>query len=280
MTGYYNGYGPKERGRIVPYYRKLTGKKSPFEGKPCAMCGDPDRSPHEWHCEDYSEPFGFGSPQSYPLCKPCHSRLHKRFKAQPGEWALFCQHLDSGGYGREFTELYSADVRRVMCGELLSGRPVDLKVIRARPQTEAWWRDLTLDPESLFAPWARPRPLRPRPSTEAYLAAFKDAKLSENEVNLLLTHAQAPKRTASMRTLASLALTSDQPKTANLIYCSLARRLTSLLDWEPDKRADGSPIWMSLLAEGWTPPAREYELTMVPTAAEAVVVLIEEQARV
>ncbi|MFD1694957.1 hypothetical protein [Roseibium aestuarii] len=83
-----------------------------------------------------------------------------------------------------------------------------------------------------------------------------------------------------MRTLADLALTSDQPKTANLIYGSLARRLTALLDWVPDKRADGSPIWMSLLAEGWTPPGREYELTMVPAAVEAVAVLIEEQARV
>ncbi|RWN61240.1 hypothetical protein [Mesorhizobium sp.] len=62
----------------------------------------------------------------------------------------------------------------------------------------------------------------------------------------------------------------DDPKTANLLYGKLAGRLTSLLQWEPDLRNDGSPIWMSLLAEGRWPSGREYEWTMVPSAAEAV----------
>ena len=73
-----------------------------------------------------------------------------------------------------------------------------------------------------------------------------------------------------MRMLAQAALGKGDPKSANLLYGRLAGRLTSLLQWEPDLRDDGSPIWMSLLAEGWYPPGREYEWTMVPTAVQAV----------
>ena len=69
-----------------------------------------------------------------------------------------------------------------------------------------------------------------------------------------------------MRTLSREALGKEDPKAANLFYGTLARRLTSLLSWEPDRRDDGSSVWMSLLAEGWWPPGREYEWTMVPSA--------------
>lgn len=269
MGNSYNGYNWQQRARIIPAYRKLTGKHAPFEGDPCAMCGDADRPPGEWHSEDYSEPFTYEPPQSYPLCKPCHSRLHKRFNAPRGEWDLFCLHLEAGGYGAEFVKLRSVNERRALCQQIASGSQVSVRRIRPREPGPYWWQVLTLDPESLEAPWARPRPLRPRPDEAAFSRAFQEARLSDRETALLRTHANAPRRTATMRTLAREALGSDSHRSANQVYGGLARRLTSLFRWEPDRRNDGSPIWMSLLAEGWYPPGREYELTMVPSAAGA-----------
>ncbi len=234
------------------------------------MCCDPDRPPGEWHSEDYSEPFGFQPPQSYPVCKSCHSRLHKRFNAPPTEWELFCLHLEAGGYGSEFVGLRSLAERRTLSQKIASGHKVELPVIRVRPAGPYWWRSLTLDPESLVAPWARPRPLRPRPDEAAFRRAFGQAKLTDRDIAFLRAHASAPRRTATMRVLSREALGKDDPKTANLLYGKLAGRLTSLLKWEPDLRDDGSPIRMSLLAEGWWPPGREHEWTMVPSAARAV----------
>jgi hypothetical protein len=234
------------------------------------MCGDPERASGEWHSEDYSEPFSFQPPQSYPLCKPCHARLHKRFNALPGEWELFCLHLEAGGYGSEFVALRSLSERRALSHRVASGQTVEFPTIRARPSGPFWWRSLTLDPESLVAPWARPRPLRQRPEAAAYLKAFEALSVAEQELSLLRTHAAAPRRTATMRMLAKAALGADSPKTTNLLYGNLARQLTSLLEWEPDRRKDGSSVWMSLMAEGWYPPGREYEWTMVPSAAQAV----------
>lgn len=220
--------------------------------------------------DERAMPFSYEPPASYPLCKPCHSRLHKRFSADPGEWELFCLHLEAGGHGSEFVTLRGLAERRALCREIASGRKVALPRIREKESGPYWWRSLTLDPESLQAPWARPRPLRPRPDEAAFRRAFARAGLSKGDIAFLRAHADAPRRTATMRTLACEAMGKDDPKSANLRYGTLARRLTSLLAWEPDKREDGSSIWMSLIAEGWWPPGREYEWTMVPSAARAV----------
>jgi hypothetical protein len=271
MSNPYNGYSWQQRSRIAPHYRKATGKASPFgNGEPCAMCGDPDRPPHEWHSEDYSEPFSYQPPASYPLCKPCHSRLHKRFNADMGEWELFCLHLEAGGYGSEFSKMRTVEERRDLARQITSGAPINLPRIRDKEAGPWWWRALTLDPESLRAPWARPRPLRPRPDTAAFLRAFEQVDMSDREILLLQTHANAPRRTATMRTLARQALGSDNYQSANSAYGKLTQRLTSLLAWEPELRSNGTPFWVSLIAEGWNPPGREFELTMVPTAAAAV----------
>lgn len=234
------------------------------------MCGDPERKDGEWHSEDYSEPYSFQPPQSYPVCTTCHSRLHKRFAATPHEWELFCRHLEVGGYGREFVATYTREERQRLCHQLESGQDVSLVVIRPKEPGPHWWRTLTLDPESLEAPWARPRPLRPRPTTNAFEQAFIAAELTDVEVRLLRAHEGAPRRTAAMRFLSRAVLHTDRPQAANLIYGKLAARLTEWLDWIPDHRPDGSPIWMSLVAEGWSPPDREFEWTMVSSVAEAV----------
>lgn len=270
MTGNYNGYSGRQRDRIVTAFSTLTGKHAPFEGEPCGMCGDPERTHQGWHSEDYSEPFRFERPASYPVCEPCHKKLHQRFTAAPGEWELFCLHLRAGGFGREFTKMKSVAERRNLSHEIAAGSQVAFPNIREREPGPYWWDDLTLDPESLLAPWARPRPLRLRPDETAFRRAFEEVGLSDREIALLRTHANAPRRTATMRTLAKEALGKDSYQSANSAYGGLAQRLTSLLEWEPDRRKDGSPFWVSLVAEGWNPPRREYELTMVPSAAAAV----------
>ncbi|GLQ39771.1 hypothetical protein GCM10007908_33910 [Rhizobium albus] len=269
----YNGYSWAQRMKIIPAFRKLTGKDAPFDGEPCSICGDRERAPGEWHSEDYSEPYSFEPPESYPVCKSCHMRLHKRFNAPPGEWALFCLHLDAGGYGAEFAKLRTPPVRRELCERLVRGDHVDLPAIRFRRIQDDWWRHLTLDPESLEAPWARPRPLRQRPDTEQFLAALTALGPSEKQRRLLKAHASAPRRTASMRALALEALGKNEPATANLIYGTLAHRLTERLNFKPDQRDDGSPVWMSIIAEGWYPPRREFEWTMVPSLRDAILAL-------
>ncbi|WP_131113402.1 hypothetical protein [Lichenihabitans psoromatis] len=77
-----------------------------------------------------------------------------------------------------------------------------------------------------------------------------------------------------MRAIATAALASTAPSLANVLYGKLARRVAEMFGWPVDRRADGSPIWMSLIAEGWQPPDREFEWTMVPTAAAAVKTLL------
>ena len=68
-----------------------------------------------------------------------------------------------------------------------------------------------------------------------------------------------------MRQLAAEALGSKHPSVANLIYGKLCQRLASVLTWEPERREDGSPIWLTTAAEGWQPPQREFEWVIVPS---------------
>lgn len=268
---FYNGYNGRQRGStgkpLKAYLASLDPSAPPH---PCGLCGDPDRPRNQWHSEDYSSPQTVAPPQTYPLCNACHGRIHKRFKAPAGEWELFCRHVDAGGYGREFTGLYSGAARKRMCEAVATGQPVNVACIRQRLESPAWWRDLTLDPESLIAPWARPRPLRPRPDADCFRAAIAAVGLSSTENAILRFHAGARHRTANMRDIARAAMNSDKPTAANLAYGRLARRLCQNLAWEPDRRANHSPIWMSLVAEGWNPPStpvapREFEWVMVPS---------------
>jgi hypothetical protein len=269
----YNGYNGRQRGSTGKPLRAHLATLDPMAPPhPCGLCGDPDRPRTQWHSEDYSFPQTVAPPQTYPLCNSCHGRIHKRFKAPAGEWELFCRHVDAGGYGREFTGLYSASTRQRMREAVAAGQPVDVLFVRQRPEGPAWWRDLTLDPESLIAAWARPRPLRPRPETDLFRAAIEAIGLSPTEEAILRFHANAPHRSVTMRAVANAALNLDKPTAANLAYGRLARRLCKHLGWEPDRRDDGSPIWMSMVAEGWNPVStpqapREYELVMVPSLA-------------
>lgn len=261
----YNGYSWSQREAILhALKRAIANGYKPRRGA-CDMCGDPERET-ALHSEDYSEPYTFVPPETYLLCNACHLRLHKRFGEPPESWALFLRHLRSGGYGAEFTKLYSVSQRREWQAALARGEQVELPTIRARRLDGAqWWEKASLNPESLVAAWARPRPLRPRPAIEAYQRVIADVKALDKEIALLRCHATSPHRSASMRDLAKCALNSDSVATANLVYGSFAKRLCEAMpSWQPDKREDGSYIWMSILAEGWQPEKREFEWVLVP----------------
>ncbi|MBI3374983.1 MAG: hypothetical protein HY017_24945 [Betaproteobacteria bacterium] len=270
MSAPYNGYPWKIRQAIIaPFNRARLEGGIQFSPRPCDMCGDPECPPDSWHSEDYSQPYLFDPPANYMICRVCHSRIHKRFHEPPENWLLYLAHLRGGGYGREFTKLYSLSERRTWAHELSAGRSVPLPMIRKRsPTGSGWWEHLTLDAESLIAAWARPRPLRPRPENEAYEVALLKIRPTDEELALLRFHARSPKRSVTMRRLAKEVLSSESPSRANLVYGAIAHRLCEVLSpWEPDRREDRSPIWMSVVAEGWQPVGkeREFEWVLIPT---------------
>lgn len=275
----YNGYTWDQRKKILQYEKRLR-REDPLNQrayllrkiKKCEICDDPGdpENPHtQWHSEDYSQPFSLRPPQTFVLCNVCHSRIHKRFPDKNGkasDWKVFLAHLRSGGYGREFTQ-YPRATRVAWQVQIEEGQTVTLQSEHKRQLTGMeWWQTLTLDPESLLAPWARPRPWRERPSTENFRTALEKIHPTEREWALLKTHANFPRRCASMRQLAKHALSSEFPATANLAYGNLAHKLADALNsiWLREHPEDD---WMSLVAEGWRPVGREYEWVMVPTLA-------------
>lgn len=270
----YNGYSWAQRIKILRAFQRAGPRLAEqMAREPCGLCGDPARAPHEWHSEDYSEPFSFSQPQSYAMCKPCHGRLHKRFGRASEEWELFCRFVEAGGYGREFSNALPVATRRAFQTQLAEGQDVVFPPIRPRVVADDWWRRLTLDPASLEAPWAKPRPLRSRPERHEFDQAFARAELSPIERAILRFHASAPNRTATMRQIATSCLGVTDPRPTNLVYGKLARRTASHLAFQPDTREDGSPVWMSLFAEGWPSAGHdaerhEYRWVMVPAVAE------------
>ena len=223
----------------------------------------------QYPTEDYSQPFSLRPPETFILCNVCHSRIHKRFPDKNGkasDWTVFLAHLSSGGYGREFTQ-YPRATRLAWQAQIEEGKSITLQSQHKRQLTgHEWWQTLTLDPESLLAPWARPRPWRERPSTEKFRAASDQNHPTERELALLRAHANFPRRCATMRRLAKHALSSEFPATANLAYGNLARKLADALSsiWSRERPEDD---WMSIVAEGWRPVGREYEWVMVPSLA-------------
>jgi len=272
MGNWYNGYSWQQREALLKEKHRLekrgdTERLSYFASEhPCEICLEPGQK--QFHSEDYSTPYLLRPPATFAVCRACHSRLHKRFDA-PLDWQLYVQHVSNGGYGREYTALYNQAIRKHWTSQLAGGLTPTLRDIRPRTLNgKEWWQHLSLDRESLHASWARPRPLRPRPSAEAYRAALAELSISEQEHALLHTHALAPRHSLTMRQLAKQALDSESARSANLLYGRLAHRLARQLDWQPDLREDGSPIWMTVIAEGWQPEGKEFEWVMLPALAE------------
>ena len=280
MGNSYNGYSWKQREEILHAQKRLAPDDPQLSYMrstgPCEICGDPGDSEHpvkQWHSEDYSRPYVFSPPATFLVCNVCHLRLHKRFPDESGkesDWKVYLAHLKSGGYGREFTE-YPRKQRLAWQTQIEAGETITLSSRHPRELTgREWWQTLSLDRESLEAPWARPRPWIERPSTDEYRVALNQVQPSNSEMALLRVHANSPRRCATMRQLADTVFSSPAPSTANLMYGLLAHRLADALPlkWTPEKRQDGSESWMTTVAEGWQPPGKkEFEWVMVPDLA-------------
>lgn len=279
MGNSYNGYSWNQREQILHAQKRIAPDDPRLSymqsTSPCEICADPGNSDHpvnQWHSEDYSRPYLFSPPATFIVCNVCHLRLHTRFPDKDGkvsDWKVYLAHLGSGGYGREFTT-HSRKERLAWQAQLDAGEAITLVGKRPRKLTgREWWQTLSLDPESLNAPWARPRPWDERPSTAEYRAALQKVQPTILEMALLRTHANSPKRCATMRQLADKVFSSPSPFAANLMYGRLAHRLADALSstWVPKKRVDQSNMWMTTIAEGWKPPGKEFEWVMVPDLA-------------
>lgn len=265
---YYNGYSWSWRVKILQALDDEKAQGRTYLRERCDMCGDRAAA---LHSEDYSQPYSFVPPQTYSLCRGCHWRIHRRFSEQPEEWAIWLAHVRAGGYGNEFTQLYSPTNRLAWYAQIQEGHPVRMGKIRGRLMTDDnWWERLSLDPEILRAAWARPRTLRPRPSSEEFADAIAQVGLSSEEAALLKRHALAPRCSISIQKLSGAFSGAGVVVPPAATYKSLGRRLSQVLDWEPDRFRNGYPNWTSLLAECWKPEGREPEWVLVQSIRELI----------
>jgi hypothetical protein len=80
-TKSYNGHAWPQRAAAFAWYKKevAAGRRTP--PTTCDLCGKTSQEAViQPHSEDYSSPYGDHIGQ-YGLCRPCHSRIHKRFAA-------------------------------------------------------------------------------------------------------------------------------------------------------------------------------------------------------
>ena len=94
--------------------------------------------------------------------------------------------------------------------------------------------------------------------------------LSDNQVAMLRAHYRAPDRRITMGKLAE-AVGFKNYSVSNLHYGKLAHKLCDEMNTEPDDFSkDGSPFWLSIIAEAWKNKEGEYEFQMWPELAEAM----------
>jgi len=146
----YNGYSPAER--AAKGRARAQALASGLTPGACAMCGDGESK--RWlHSEDYSRPYLWTEPAVYSLCDRCHRRVHLRFR-NPGAWHAYGEFLSRGWFGREVEGRQIAAFLRAKDSYVWPPR----RRRNLRAGSDAWWAQLTLNPESRCAPWARPRP--------------------------------------------------------------------------------------------------------------------------
>jgi len=152
---YYNGYAPQERAqKLRAMHRLFPNHSHPCYVGPCQICGDRDCSV-EPHTEDYSIPYLWVPPAEYAVCRTCHARLHRRFKA-PFAWEAYKLHVKRGGYGSDLKKPPIAREIARLAKAIEEGAPFQLGSLRPISTSDDWWDRLTTDPASLTALWARP----------------------------------------------------------------------------------------------------------------------------
>ncbi len=158
--GWYNGYDwPERQAKLKQLKGRIArGEQLPASG-PCELCGDPD-VPVEYHDEDYSQPYLWGSPALFALCRNCHrDKLHKRF-LRPSSWQAFLAHVRRGGYARDLKNPAIRTEVVLHQSALERGEQVGLRQLRPYSRTpgEEWFAALSLDPSTVSPVGARPRP--------------------------------------------------------------------------------------------------------------------------
>lgn len=159
IKNWYNGYSPEERdAKLKVANEKLASGELPEASGPCMLCNDPD-VPVEYHSEDYGQPFVWGPPGVYTLCKSCHRfRIHTRFR-HPDVWQAYLAHVRRGGYARDLRDPAIAAEFKAYRLAIKRGEPAELNPLRPYAPTPGaeWFANLRLDKESLTDPAARLR---------------------------------------------------------------------------------------------------------------------------
>jgi hypothetical protein len=108
-------------------------------------------------------------------------------------------------------------------------------------------------------------------STKNFKKALTGVELSSSQLAMVRVHYGAPDRRITMSKLAE-AVGYKNYRAANLQYGKLGKQIAQFLSEEPDYRnADGSPVWLFMLAEGWkSASSGEWEWQMWPELAQAL----------
>ena len=180
-------------------------------------------------------------------------------------WWLWLEHLKAGGYGVEFSEMYPAQDHDQLV-QLIALRELRLvpRIRHRHVEGDEWWQLLSLDPLTQVAAWARPRPLRERPSAIAYVQALQNIQLDQLGAELLQCHAEMPNSSAVIPLLVECMRSAFGTVAPRKIYQQLGRQLCVHLGWEPDRFRNGYPNWCSVLAECFKNPEGEVEWVLLP----------------
>jgi hypothetical protein len=107
-------------------------------------------------------------------------------------------------------------------------------------------------------------------SVKNYRDGLVALNLSDKQVAMLKAHYGAPDRRITMTRLAA-AVGYKNYSAANLQYGTLAKNLSKVMNKEPDDRfSDGSPFWLSIIAEAWKNKDGQFEFQMWMELAEAL----------
>ena len=96
-TGFYNGFGPKDRAGALATIRAAVADGSIPAPSACSVCQSCPAAPLGWHGEDYRRPL-----EAFPICRGCHFRVHARFR-YPERWKAFIRDLDPAGWFQKLT---------------------------------------------------------------------------------------------------------------------------------------------------------------------------------
>jgi len=107
-------------------------------------------------------------------------------------------------------------------------------------------------------------------SVENYKHGLASVVLTPNRLDMLRAHYHAPDRRITMSALAEQVGFSNH-SAANLHYGKFARKLCEAMQTIPDDTyPNGSPFWLSIIAENWTNQDGKGEFQMWPELAEAL----------